>query len=55
MKSTGLMLLLWIGGITTLGLLISIVYTGIIIIIPIMVGAIIYFGYKLNKANILDK
>ena len=51
MKSTGIMLLLWIGGIITLGLLISIAYAGIIIIIPIMIGAIIYSGYQLKKSK----
>ena len=46
MKATGMMILMWIIGLISLGLILSVAYAGAIIIVPLFIGGLLYFSYK---------
>lgn len=50
MKATGMMTLMWIVGLISLGLILSVAYVGAIIIVPLFIGGLVYFSYKVKNS-----
>ena len=55
MKSSTMMILFWILGLISISLILVFSIAAGVIILPIAIGSIIYFLYKINNIKIINK
>jgi len=55
MKSSTMMILFWILGLISISLVLIFSIAAGVIILPIAIGSIIYFLYKINNIKIINK